>query len=100
MVVRVNKGQCLRVNLTNLRSQRSGFSVGELLADPQRSYGAAIGLDYDSTVASGATRTYEYYADKELGLTLAFNFGDADSIANGAYSARCPGKAPASRRTS
>lgn len=85
MVVRVNKGQCLRVNLTNLRSQRSGFSVGELLADPQRSYGAAIGLDYDSTVASGATRTYEYYADKELGLTLAFNFGDADSIASGAY---------------
>jgi hypothetical protein len=86
MVVRVNKGQCLQVNLTNLRTtQRSGFSVGELLADPQRSYGAAIGLDYDSTVAPGATRTYEYYADKELGLTLVFNFGDADSIPLGGY---------------
>jgi hypothetical protein len=36
-------------------------------------------------VAPGATRTYEYYADKELGLTLALNLGDADSIAIGGY---------------
>lgn len=86
IVVRVNKGECLRVNLTNLRAtRRSGFSVGELLSDPQRSYGSAIGLNFDSTVAPGATRTYEYYADKELGLTLAMNFGDADSLPLGAW---------------
>jgi hypothetical protein len=86
MVVRVNKGQCLRINLTNLRAtQRSGFSVGKLLFDPQRSYGSAIGLNFDSTVAPGATRTYEYYADKDLGLSLALNFGDANSLAKGAF---------------
>jgi hypothetical protein len=86
IIVRVNKGECLQVNLTNLRtSQRSGFSVGKLLFDPQRSYGAAIGLDYDSTVAPGATRTYEYYADKDLGLSLALDLGDISSVPEGAY---------------
>jgi hypothetical protein len=85
IVVRVNKGQCLRVNLTNLRTQRSGFSVGQLLFDPQRSYGSAIGLNFDSTVGTGATRTYEYYADKDLGLTLALNLADSDSLALGAW---------------
>lgn len=86
IVVRVNKGECLQVNLTNLRvSKRSGFSVGELLFDPQRSYGAAIGFNHDSTVAPGATRTYEYYADKDLGLTLALNLADSDSLAKGAW---------------
>lgn len=86
MVVRVNKGECLQVNLTNLRAtKRSGFSVGKLLFDPQRSYGSAIGLNFDSTVAPGATRTYEYYADKDLGLSLALNLGDADSILNGGF---------------
>lgn len=86
IVLRVNKGQCLRVNLANQRaSRRSGFSVGELLADPQRSYGTAIGFNFDSTVAAGATRTYEYYADKDLGLTLAMNLADVDSLPVGAY---------------
>lgn len=85
MVVRVNKGECLEVTLNNLRTQRSGFSVGELLFDPQRSYGTAIGLNHDSTVAPGATRTYRYYADKELGLTLALNLADPSSLPMGAW---------------
>jgi manganese oxidase len=86
MVVRVNKGECLQINLTNQRAtKRSGFSVGELLFDPQRSYGTAIGFNHDSTVAPGATRTYEYYADKELGLILALNLADSDSLARGAW---------------
>jgi manganese oxidase len=85
IVVRVNKGECLRVNLTNLRTQRSGFSVGELLFDPQRSYGTAIGFNHDSTVGPGATRTYEYYADKELGLVLAMNLADVTSLPLGAW---------------
>ncbi len=86
LVIRANKGECLRVNLTNLRAtRRSGFSVGELLFDPQRSYGAAIGLNFDSTVAPGATRAYDYYADKELGLTLVLNLADPDSLPLGAW---------------
>lgn len=85
MVVRVNKGQCLKINLTNLRTQRSGFSVGELLFDPKTDYGAAVGLNHDSSVGTGATRTYEYYADKELGLTLVLNLADSGSLALGAW---------------
>lgn len=86
LVLRVNKGECLRVNLSNERATgRAGLSVGELLFHPQYSYGAAIGLNHDSTVAAGSSRTYEYYADKELGLTMALNLGDVDTITRGAY---------------
>jgi len=85
MVVRANAGECLRINLRNLRDSRAGFSVGELLFDPQRSYGSAVGFNHDSTVAPGATRTYEYYADTEIGLTMALNLGDVDSLEDGAW---------------
>jgi len=85
LVLRVNAGECLRVHLTNQRSVRSSLSLGELPADPQRSYGSAIGLNYDSTVAPGETRTYEYAADKELGLVIGLNLGDPDSIERGAF---------------
>lgn len=84
-VMRANAGDCLRVNLTNLRSKRGSLSVGELLVDPQRSYGSAVGLNYDSSVAPGATRTYEYYADKALGLVLGLNLSDIRSVERGAF---------------
>ena len=85
MVMRVNAGECLRVIVRNRRSQRGSLSVGELLFDPQRSYGAAIGLNHDSTVGPNETRRYEYYADRELGLTLGMNLGDIDSVERGAF---------------
>ena len=85
MVVRANAGECLRIHLENLRTTRAGFNVGELLYDPQRSYGAAVGLNHDSTVAPGATRTYEYFADTEIGLTVALNLGNIDSVEDGAW---------------
>jgi len=87
LVVRVNEGDCLRVNLRNDRAVRSSISFGEMLFDPQTSYGAAIGLNADSTVAPGATRTYEYFADKELGIVIGMNLGDIDSVERGAFAA-------------
>jgi hypothetical protein len=85
MVMRVNAGECLRVTVENRRSVRGSLNVGELLFDPQRSYGAAIGLNFDSTIAPNDRRTYEYFADRELGLTLGLNLGDIDSVERGAY---------------
>ena len=85
LVMRVNEGECLRVHLRNDRSQNSSISIGELPADPQRSYGAAIGLNYDSTVAPGDERTYEYFADRELGVVVALNLADIDSAKRGGY---------------
>jgi len=83
--MRANAGQCLRINLRNDRSVRGSLSVGELIADPQRSAGSAIGFNFDSTVAPGEERTYELFADKPLGLVTAVNLGEAESIERGAY---------------
>lgn len=85
MVLRANAGDCLRIKLLNRRQQRSSLSVGEMVFNPQRDYGSAIGLNYDSTVAPGDIRVYDYYADRELGLVLGLNFGDIDSIERGAF---------------
>ncbi len=85
VVMRANAGECLRVNLTNEGSKRGSLSVGELVADPQRSYGTAVGLNYDSSVAPGATRTYEYFADEALGLVLGLNLSDVSSVKRGAF---------------
>jgi len=85
MILRANAGECLRVNLRNSRTRRGSLSVGELLFDPQRSYGSAVGYNFDSTVPPGGTRTYEYFADKEIGLTFGLNLGDIGSVEQGAW---------------
>jgi hypothetical protein len=69
---------------------RAGFHVGELPFDPQISYGAAIGLNLDSSLAPGGPRTYRYYryfADEELGTTIAFNLANPVLAAKGAFAA-------------
>ncbi len=85
LVVRANAGECLRVKLKNRRRARSSISFGEMLFDPQRSYGAAIGYNYDSTVGPGLSRVYEFYADSELGIVIGLNLGDIDSVERGAF---------------
>jgi len=85
MVLRANKGECLVINLRNARNRRSSISVGELLFDPQRSYGSAIGYNFDSTVPPGGGRSYELYADRELGMVLGLNLADIESVEKGAF---------------
>ena len=85
LVMRANAGDCLRVKLKNRRRERSSISIGELLFDPQRSYGSAIGYNYDSTVGPGVGRVYELYADRELGIVVGLNLGDIDSVERGAF---------------
>ena len=85
LVARVNAGNCLSLNVRNERSVRSSISIGEMVFDPQRSYGSAIGLNFDSTIPPGGKRIYSYYADRELGLTLGINLGDIESVERGAF---------------
>jgi hypothetical protein len=86
LVLRANAGDCLRVHLRNRRqTSRASLSVGELISDPQRSYGGAIGFNHDSTVPAGAVRTYEYYADTELGVVVGLNLADLGSVERGAF---------------
>jgi len=96
LAIRANRGECLRVTLTNdvesenmtfrwgTGTTRAGFSVGNLISDPQRN-GVAIGFNPDSSVAPGGTRAYQYYVDKEVGTTLALNFANDTTMARGGY---------------
>ena len=87
LVLRANAGDCLRIGLRNLRTNNhyASLSIGELLFDPQRSYGAAIGYNHDSTVPPGSGRVYEFYADRELGVVIGLNLADVDSVEKGAF---------------
>jgi len=85
LVLRANVGDCVRVRLGNNRTSRVGLNVGELLFDPQASYGVAVGYNYDSSIAPGTTRTLEYYADAELGLVLGINLAEAETVERGAF---------------
>jgi manganese oxidase len=99
LVIRANQGDCLQVTLHNDQpadsftwtwgsgSTRAGFNVGNIIYDPQQSYGAAIGFDPDTTVAPGSSRIYSFFVDKETGTNLVDNFGNESTLINGAYGA-------------
>jgi hypothetical protein len=99
LVIRADAGQCLRVTLHNdlptdnftwtwgSGTTRAGFNIGNVIYDPQQSYGAAIGFDPDTTVAPGNSRLYSYYVDKELGTNLVLNMGNESTWRQGAYGA-------------
>jgi FtsP/CotA-like multicopper oxidase with cupredoxin domain len=97
LVIRADAGDCLKVTLHNdlptdnwtwtwgSGPTRAGFNVGNVLFNPQTSFGGAIGFDPDSSVAPGGQRTYVYYVDKELGTNLALNTANESSWRQGAY---------------
>jgi FtsP/CotA-like multicopper oxidase with cupredoxin domain len=99
LVIRANAGDCLRVTLHNdlptdnwtwtwgSGTTRAGFNIGNVLYNPQTSFGGSIGYDPDSSVAPGGQRTYDYYVDKELGTNLILNTANESSWRQGAYGA-------------
>jgi FtsP/CotA-like multicopper oxidase with cupredoxin domain len=99
LVIRANAGDCLKVTLHNdlptdnwtwtwgSGTTKAGFNIGNVLYNPQTSYGGTIGYDPDSSVAPGGQRTYVYYVDKELGTNLVLNMANESSWRAGAYGA-------------
>jgi Multicopper oxidase len=99
LAIRANAGDCLKVTMHNdlpadnwtwtwgSGTTRAGFNIGNVLYNPQTSFGGAVGFDPDSTVAPGGSRTYVYYVDKELGTNLVLNMGNESSWRAGAYAA-------------
>jgi hypothetical protein len=92
LVLRVNRGDCLRVILRNKVSSgalyggdRAGFSAGLVNTNPQAYGGSAVGLNPDSTVQRNDVRSYLYYADKEVGTAIFQNMGSPASMRHGAY---------------
>jgi hypothetical protein len=92
LVLRVNRGDCLRVILRNKISSsalyggdRAGFSAGLVNTNPQAYGGSAVGLNPDSTVQRNDVRSYLYYADKEVGTAIFQNMGSPASMRHGAF---------------
>ncbi|HLX50658.1 MAG TPA: multicopper oxidase domain-containing protein [Streptosporangiaceae bacterium] len=99
LVIRANAGDCLKVTLHNdlptdnwtwtwgSGTTRAGFNIGNVLYNPQTSFGGAIGYDPDSSVPPGGSRTYVYYVDRELGTNLILNTANESTWRQGAYGA-------------
>ena len=64
LTLRVNLGDCIKVNLKNkMKASRASFFAPGLAFDPRDSQGLNVGNNAgDQTVAPGESRTYTYYA--------------------------------------
>lgn len=72
LVLHVNVGDCLQMELTNETAQGSVSLQANMLAfDPKDSYGIAAGNDPDQSIKPGEARTYTYFASPEVGETTA-----------------------------
>ncbi|RZS36332.1 hypothetical protein EV193_10713 [Herbihabitans rhizosphaerae] len=92
LVLRANKGDCVRITLRNQIRQgslyggtRAGIDLAKLARNQQTSAGAAIGLNPDSSVGVGQVGDYAFYADQELGTSLFQNLASPASLRHGAY---------------
>ena len=72
LVLHVNVGDCIKIQLTNeTASGAVSFHADMLAFDPRDSYGVAAGNDPDQSVKPDETRTYTFYAHPEIGETTA-----------------------------
>jgi len=86
LVLRIAAGEMLELNVRNESGQRAALTAGELLVDTQTCAGSAVGLNLDSSIAPGQTRSYYLYADDEdIGTTCALNLPNPLSGGIGAY---------------
>lgn len=85
IALRVAEGECLEVGLVNNLDAPSAPTIGQLLFDPQGSYGPPIGYNFDSTTPSGGARIYRYYADRQVGTTFGMDYTDLRRGEDGAY---------------
>ncbi|WP_144549829.1 multicopper oxidase domain-containing protein [Bacillus sp. X1(2014)] len=102
LVIRANEGECIQIRLRNnlpfnppenkndpdllmakqvdwKNSNRVSLHPQMVQYDVQGSDGATIGFNYDQTIGPGETIIYEWYADKEHGGTILYDYGDIRS---------------------
>ncbi|WP_223587754.1 multicopper oxidase domain-containing protein [Neobacillus bataviensis] len=109
LVIRANEGECIQVTLKNnlpfkppvnrndpdllmagqvywKNSNRVSLHPQMVQYDVQGSDGATIGYNYDQTIGPGESITYNWFADKEYGGTILYDYGDIRSHRlHGAY---------------
>lgn len=73
LTLRVNVGDCVKVNLTNrMAKERAGMHVDGLAFDPKDSMGINVGNNAgDQTIGPGQSKMFTYYAHPELGENAA-----------------------------
>lgn len=83
LVLRVRRGERLRVRLTNELSRRTGITLQGVRYDVRTMDGLAAGANPDTSVAPGDTRVYEWLCEHEG----VFHFGDmSDARGEGSQS--------------
>ncbi len=101
LVLHVNVGDCVRVDLANATNRPVSFHADMLAFDPRDSAGVAAGRNPPQAVAPGASRLYTYFASPEVGETTALVRDMADVVVNpglGLYGAIVVGPAGARYR--
>jgi FtsP/CotA-like multicopper oxidase with cupredoxin domain len=97
LVLHINVGDCVTVELTNRTADGPvTFHADMLAADPRESAGVEAGENPRQEVAPGETRTYTYYAHPDVGETVALvrDWGDvANNPSAGLYGAFVVGPA-------
>ncbi|MGI8425786.1 MAG: multicopper oxidase domain-containing protein [Actinomycetota bacterium] len=71
LVLHVNVGDCIKVDLNNKTDGKVSFHADMLAFDPADSAGVNAGVNPDQLVEVGGKRTYTYYADPQVGETTA-----------------------------
>ena len=83
LVLHVNLGDCIKVNLANETSSGSVSMHADMLAyDPKDSGGIEAGADGPQVIAPGASRTYTYFAHPDVGETTALLRDGGDALTN------------------
>jgi FtsP/CotA-like multicopper oxidase with cupredoxin domain len=72
LVLHINVGDCLVINLTNeTQAGPVTFHPDLLAADPRHGLGVEAGFNPPQSVSPGQTQTFTYYAHPEIGETVA-----------------------------
>ncbi len=84
LTLRVNLGDCVKVNLKNkMANSRASFFAPGLAFDPRDSQGINVGNNAgDQTIGPGKSRTYTYYAHPDNKETTSLVWDGANVVAN------------------
>ncbi len=85
LVLRASPGELIEVTLTNELDRPVSLSPSLVLVDPSAD---GVPVDGEQMVAPGDSRTYRWFADRDLGVTYLTSFGDpARDALDGLYGA-------------
>ena len=84
LTLRVNLGDCIKVNLKNkMKASRASFFAPGLAFDPKDSLGLNVGNNPgDQTIAPSESRTYTYYAHPENKETTSLVWDGGNIVVN------------------